>query len=67
MFKTLINGNYGKSLLIYIYIGRLINPYFIITIVIHKNEKKNTYINIAFHNFKIECTRIKTELTFQNY
>ena len=28
--------------------------------------KKKHYINIAFHNFKIKCTRNKTELKFQN-
>ena len=47
----------------FVKIGRL-NLYFII-IVIHKNAKKY-YINIAFHNFKIKCTRNNTELTFQN-
>ena len=47
----------------FVKIGRLINLYFIIIIVIHKNAKKH-YINIAFHNFK--CARNKTELTFQN-
>ena len=46
-------------------IGRLINLYFIIFIVIHKNRKK-TFINLAFHNFKIKCAQNKTELTFQN-
>ena len=28
--------------------------------------KKKQDINIAFHNFKIKCTRNKTELTLQN-
>ena len=51
----------------FVKIGRLINLYFIIIIiVIHKNEEKKHYINIVFHNFKIECARNKTELTFQN-
>ena len=47
-------------------IGRLISLYFIIIFVIHKNEEKKHYINIAFHNFKIKCTQNKTELTLQN-
>ena len=38
-------------------IGRLINLYFINVIVIHKNEKKKHYINIAFQNYKIKCTQ----------
>ena len=46
----------------FVKIGRLINLYFII---IHKNAKKH-YRSIAFYNFKIKCTRDKTELTFQN-
>ena len=41
----------------FVKIGRLTNLYFIIIIVIHKNEKKKHYINIAFHNFKIKCAR----------
>ena len=49
----------------FVKIGRLINLYFVIIIVIHKNAKKH-YINIAFHNFKIKCTRNKIELVFQN-
>ena len=49
----------------FVKIGRLINLYIII-IVIHKNEEKKHYINVAFHNFKIKCTQNKTELTFQN-
>ena len=51
----------------FVKIGTLINLYFIIIIVIHKNAKKKHYINIAFHNFKIKCALNKTELTFQNY
>ena len=47
----------------FVKIDRLINLYFIIIIVIHKNAKTH-YINIAFHNFKIKCTRNKTELKF---
>ena len=43
----------------FVKIGRLINLYFIIIIVIHKNEKKH-YINIALHNFKIKCAQNKT-------
>ena len=50
----------------FVKISRLINLYFIIIIVIHKNAKKYDYINIAFHNFKIKCTRNKTEPGFQN-
>ena len=47
-------------------ISRLINLYFIIIIVIHKNAKKH-YLNNAFHdNFKIKCTQNKTEPGFQN-
>ena len=46
-------------------ISRLINLYFIIIIIIHKNAKKH-YISIAFHNFKIKCRRNKTEPGFQN-
>ena len=49
----------------FVKISRLINLYFIIIIVIHKNAKKH-YINIAFHNFKVKCAQNKTELTFQN-
>ena len=49
----------------YVKIGKQIKLYFVI-IVIHKNEKKRHYINIAFHNFKIKCARNKTELIFQN-
>ena len=49
----------------FVKIGTLINLYFIIIIVIYKNAKKH-YINIAFHNFKIKCSRNKTELAFQN-
>ena len=40
----------------FVEIGRLINLYFIIIIVVHKNAKKH-YLNIAFHNFKIKCTQ----------
>ena len=45
-------------------ISRLINLYFIIIIVIHKNEEKKHCINIAFHNFKTKGERNKTEFTF---
>ena len=45
----------------FVKIGRLINLYFIIIIVIHKSAKKHD-INIAFHNFKVKCTQNKTEL-----
>ena len=48
----------------FVKISRLINQYFIIIIVIHKNANKH-YINIAFHNFKIKCTQNKTEPGFQ--
>ena len=50
----------------FVKIGRLINLYFFMIIVIRKNERKN-YINIAFHNFKIKCARNKTDLTLQNW
>ena len=47
----------------FIKIGRLINLYFIIIIVIHKNAKKHyRYIHIEFHNFKIKCTKNQTSL-----
>ena len=49
----------------FVKISRLINQYFIIIIVIHKNANKH-YINFAFHNFKIRCTRNKTQPGFQN-
>ena len=49
----------------FVQISRLINLYFIIIIVIHKNAKKH-YINNAFHNFKIKYTQNKTEPEFQN-
>ena len=49
----------------FVKISRLINLYFIIIIVIHKNAKKHD-INNAFHNFKIKCTQNKTEPIFQN-
>ena len=45
-------------------IGRLINLYFIIIIVIKKNAKKKQYINIAFHNYKIKCTQNQTPFYF---
>ena len=50
----------------FVKISRLINLYVIIIIVIHKNAKKKHYINIVFHNFKIKCAQIKTNLTYQN-
>ena len=48
----------------FVKIGRLINLYFIIIIiVIHKNAKKHyRYIHIAFHNFKIKCTKNQTSV-----
>ena len=49
----------------FVKIRRLINLYFIIIIVIHKNANKH-YINNAFHNFEIKCTQNKTEPGFQN-
>ena len=44
-------------------IGRLINPYFIIIIVIRKNAKKH-HINVAFHNYKIKCTQNQTPIHY---
>ena len=40
----------------FVKISRLINQYFIIIIVIHKNANKH-YINIAFHNFEIKLNQ----------
>ena len=45
----------------FVKIGGLINLYFIIIVVIHKNAKKH-YIHIAFHNFKIKCTQNQTSV-----
>ena len=47
-------------------IGRLISLYLLLLLLFIKNAKKKHYINIAFHNFKIKCTRNKTEPGFQN-
>ena len=41
----------------FVKIGRLTNLYFIIIIVIHKNEKKTLYKHCISYNFKIKCAR----------